>query len=264
MIYFAYKFKILRKRCMTMLELLIAMALTAVLLTTLTYFYQELGQLNTMAERKEKEGFLLRYAEIRLSTIVPHILAEFQLKDKKDKNEIVKEKEKFFFFTSGDLNGLLAPNNPSLLFVYNTGVDMDTHKADRGIGRLYLDKEHRFCMATWPMLDDWEESHEVRKEVLLEGVEGLRFQFYMPPAKDRSIIHKKDKEETEPVEIVEGDLPRGQWTSEWPRDNKILPAMLKITLTLSRKDSSGEPAKITFAFPLTNSQELIVYGDKLP
>lgn len=246
------------RRFMTLLEVLIGMTLTAVLLSTLAYFYQQVQLMGKESERIGKEQFQLRYLGNRLSKVVPSILAEHQIK-----------KNNFIFFTSGDAHGLLAHGNSSLIFIYNNGASLDNQLANHALGRLYLDKSKRLCLATWPTPEGWnwkqESSVSVHKEILMENIESLQFLFYVAPDRDRSLIKdnlnksdSKDKKEGLDEAVSESER-KGEWVSEWPKDYESLPAMMKIIITRSGHKKGTDPAKTTYGYPLPNSQKLIVY-----
>lgn len=289
----------IKRHYMTLLELLVGMALTMLLLTTITFFYQEIDHLNTNSERMQKQTFQLEYLENRLSTVIPKILSG-------------TTNNPPIFFTSNDLNGLLAANSPSLVFTYETGADLDDKRAVDALGRLFLDKQNRLSLATWPDPDDWEESNlpSGHLEVLLENVEAITFSFYVAPDRDRSLVDLKKKnqdlikkpepqpkvpekktenkkkewlkkagpakesdpeekkKEEEPAKEPEpkeqaADMenaepePKGQWISEWKREFKQIPSMLKIQILQRNKE--GEEVKSVFAFPLLKSKNVIVY-----
>lgn len=248
----------IHRRFMTLLELLIGLGLAAVLLTTLTFFYQQIQAIDSESEKIGKEQFQMRYVGNRLSKIIPNALGEYELK------------EHFSFFTSNDLHGLLAPNNPSLVFVFDNGPSLDSELANHALARLYLDKEKRLSLATWSSPERWETEppSSVHKELLMENVESLGFQFFVAPERDRSLIKtnldKKSSNKDAKTKInAEADSPlepdrKGEWVSEWQRDYKSLPAMMKILIT-RKKRGSDELEKIIYAYPLPNSQKLIVY-----
>lgn len=288
------RLKKIKKRFMTLLELLIGMALTMLLLSTLTYFYQEIQQLNSAAERTQKEIFQLQYAESRLNGIIPKILSE-------------KKNSSPFFFLSNNLNGLLADNNPSLVFHFETGTDLDSSRAVSSLGRLYLDRQNRLCLATWSDPEDWTSQNppSAHIEVLMENVRSLQFLFFVAPDRDRSLIAKTKKAsepavennapdktgqpaadtdkkpkvaklpknnqskaplQQEPPQVIDPTPiedpnrsepePKGEWISHWKREFNEIPPMIKIIITQS---VDGEDKKSTFAFPLLNSKNVIVY-----
>lgn len=277
----------IRRHYMTLMELLIATTLTMLLLVALATFYQQVEMLDTESERLQKENFQLRYVENRLSQIIPNTLSEKNFKSIKN----------FHFFTSGDLNGLLAAGKPSLVFVFDSGVSFNDKKtAERALARLYLDPQHHLCLAIWPSTEaksKWQEGHvEVSKEILLENVADLSFEFYVAPERDRSLFLKKSNQtateasETTPpatpedkkkdskpkrkenITLANEDLHQNipllptsaqSWVPEWRREYQSLPAMIKIHVTLMQKDKEGNSIQVIFAYPLPYSPQLIVY-----
>jgi hypothetical protein len=281
-------------RCFTLLELLIGMGLAVMLLSTLSYFYLQVEMLNTEAERTQKESFELRHVENRLAKILPYTLSERELK------------KHFYFFTS---QGEGMFKNPSLLFTFYNGVKLSSPFANDVLGRLYLDDEKKqLCLATWPSPKRWENgvTPPMAKEVLLDDVESLSFQFYVAPKRDRSKVVEQKKTaqerqgeeaerrtqelrdqrdqrkknlgkqqqpaptpvtETNPVETLGGSgseeaehEPQGPWSSEWRHDYHHLPAIIRVHVTRKVQDKTR---LITFAFPLSYSQKVIVYEENL-
>lgn len=235
------------KRYMTLLELLIGLMLTILLLTTLTYFYQQVTWLDAKAETLQRDAFKLRYVENRLNFILESSLAEYQ--DKKNFH---------FFASSNDLNGLLAPNSPSLIFLFDTKVSFDPEHTNDILGRLFLDKQKQFCLATWTAPKEWKETQPptIHKEILLDNVESLEFKFYVASQKDRSKILNALARETAPT-IAEPDTAE-QWVSTWQTDYHYLPPMVKVILKYHPPDRP-EPEIMTFIIPLPNSHKIPVY-----
>lgn len=233
-----------RKQSMTFIELLISMGLTALILMTLLYFYRDIDWLNNDMENSQKEAFKTAFVQNRLADVLPSSLTPR-----------LAEKD-FYFFLSHDANGLLKPNNPSLVFTYNFGPSRDSSLAYYVLGRLYLDNENRLVLSTMPTPSRWDQVTKVklRKEVLLENVDSILFRFYVPPKKDLSLVGNaapkgiltKGKADTE----VEGD----RWYEDWKSEYEQLPAMIEVILKLDKTD---EPLK--FVFPLPLSEHVILY-----
>lgn len=264
------------KRAFTLLELLIAMGLTAVLLTVLSSFYQQVAWIDAASDRTEKEQFAVRYLGARLARVLPATIGEQTLgKD-------------FVFFTSGDLSGLLGARAPSLLFVFQNGPSLDPERANHALGRLYLNRDKQLCLAIWSSPKNWKHNppKSAQHEVLMENVEELSFQFFIAPERDRSLVQKslgkgfktfKEKERANPsgnsdskvknpeegaptseVETLSNNSPepKGEWVEEWKREYEQLPAMMRIIVKRKIGDSVAETV---YAFPLPNSPQLIVY-----
>lgn len=272
-----------KRRFFTILELLIAIGLTAMLLTILTGFFQQVQWLDSQADKEQTENFKIRYAENRLAKVLMNALSENTLK------------KHFYFFTGSDMHGLLAPENPSLVFVFSNGPSMDYKLANEALGRIYLDKQNHLCLATWPAPARWKRDYpeSAKNEILLDNVEKLAFQFYVAPERNRELIkttrqqtpveqppqdttNKKNEKNkgknSEPKPEASNDvkpqvadeekalpIPQAkEWVDEWPMALKQLPPMVKVIVT-RKKATDKEAQEITFAFPLMDSPKLIVY-----
>jgi hypothetical protein len=187
--------KIIRRQYVTLLETLIAVAWTTLILSTLSYFYSQIDSLNNQTEELQRQSFKLRYVESRLAKILPNVVA------------LNKAKKDFYFFTVSDASGLFKPGSPgTLFFTYDNGVDLNKSLSSYVLGRLYLDEQGRFCLATWPAPSNWVEgvNPPMKNEVLLEGVESLKISFFVPPNKNWKGINPENevREETMATEPV--------------------------------------------------------------
>lgn len=233
-----------KKRVMTLLEMLIGLGLIAILLSMLGFFYRQITLLDKDSEKIQRENFQLRYTESRLAKILPNAIAEHE------------QSKDFLFFTSNDLLGLLSANNPSLVFLFDNGASADDQMANLVLARLFVDKENKLCLALWPAPKRWKEYAEpikLKKEVLLDNVETLRFLFFVPPDRNRKLVEENVKAKN--LQKLQLEPPvKGDWVTEWKRDYAFLPPMIKIEIT--RK---GSKENLIYAFPLAHSQKLIVY-----
>ncbi len=234
-----------RRHPFTLLEVLIALALTAILLTTLTFFYQEISLLNIEFDKTQKESFQMRFLENRLADILPRAVPE------------KTKKKDFFFFTVLDFHGMFRGNSPSLIFTFDNGIDLDKEFSNHVLARLYLDQDGCFCLAMWPSPKRWEEGilPPMKKQVLMEDVTSLSFSFFIPPD-----FTEKEKP-VDPEEVQAGrekmePWPKGTWTDRWYYEYKQLPAIIKIEIT---RTVDKKPKKYTFAFPLPNASPPITY-----
>ncbi len=231
------------RRFMTMLEVLIAMGLAMLMMTMMMYFYRQVDLLNSEMEKSQKEAFQLSFVENRLSNLIPKALSSHSASND------------FYFFSSGDANGLLKEGAPSLIFSYHKGVSLVSLFSSNLLGRLYLDKNGNFTLATWPAPSRWPSLNTIpmKKEILLQDVESVAFKFYNPPDKEterNAVLKAAGKASKKGMEI----LPKDSWLSEWKHEYRQLPAILKITL--KKKQNNGE---MNFSFPLPNSDLFIIY-----
>lgn len=221
--------RVLRRSPMTIIEVLISMALTMLAITTLLYFYYQVDEINRSIEKVQETSFQSRYLEGRLAAILPRTLGE---------NDPSKD---FIFATTDGKPGLTKGGWPTLLFMYDNGVDLNPDFSNNVLGRLYVSEKGDLMLAMWPAPGRWRSDQPVpmRKELLFEGVEGMAFSFFIPPQKDR-----KTK--------VEGE----GWVEEWKQEYKQLPALVSIDLTVERE---GEKVVLNYVFPLANARDAIKY-----
>lgn len=252
----------MKRAYFTLIELVIALTLTSVLMLLLTFFYRDLTTVDAHSEKIQRENFLLRYAENRLAQIIPETLDGYQSKGNP------------LFFTVQE-NSLSLPSAPHLIFLYDNHANLNPDLSSTVLGRLYIDQEHRLCLATWPFYmkkTPFELGEDFQKEVLLENVETLSYEFFVPPDRDRQIVQKNlsyqedEGEQQKPENAGQTSeeplsLPGNAWTTSWKREYKMIPGMIKLHITLKADSSHKEAHGITFAFPLPNSKKVIIYDE---
>jgi len=216
---------------MTLIEVLIATTLTMILLSAITFFYRQVHMLDKESEKLQKEQFKLAYLEKRLSSILPKIIAP-SAKD-------------FYFFTSNAFG-----SNLNLVFTYDAGVSLDQKKSNHQLGRLYIDDKHNLVLASWESPKRWipNTSPDMKKEILIENVNDLQFEFYMPPSKNRTEMHKSKK--------IPEIQPENSWHKNWSYRHNQLPALIKIHVTT---EINKKAVPIVFAFSCPKSNYCIMY-----
>lgn len=200
------------KKAFTLLELLVACVLTAVLLSFLTYFYSQISLTDHEIETLRVHESKISYLETKLHTLAADIEA------------IHGKKEKFFFSTTADTAPYVQQDSPTLLFRYNNRADMYPELASIVIGRLFVDTDHRLVLVTAPIPTPQTRAQPIAKrEVLYEGVERLALWFFPMDEKN----------------------PAAGGCNTWPRDYKRLPALVKITLALTNGETLTIPLHIS-------------------
>jgi hypothetical protein len=227
--------KTIKKHPITLIELMIAIGLTMVILTTLTFFYSQVSNINKKMDQTENEAFKMLYVESRLSRVIPRVPPETD-------SDI-----EFFFFTDTDVSGLLKPGSQSLVFTFDNGVKLDRQISYYVTGRLFLDEKGRFILATWPTPKRWKEGVpiEMKKEILMENVDSLEFRFFVPPEKGKTNKYKG-------WPIGAG----GSWMTSWSKEIQMVPPLLKVLLS---KTVDGKREMITYAFHLPNTSQPITF-----
>lgn len=188
-----------QKRLFTLLEVLISLTLTTIILGVLLSAYFQAQSLSRDGEKLQRELQPKRALAARLEDIF------FNL-------EAPKLNEQFFF----------TPVEDELLFSYNNGANLDPVFSGEVLGRLFLDDKGHLVMLTWPPRKLWPEGGfpSFRREVLLENVEAVQFQFF----------------------ATAKDTLTARWVESWTRESQDLPGIIQLTITL--KGSSSE----TFSF----------------
>lgn len=218
---------------------MISVVLATLLISTLLFFYTGLYQIDKKLMDAEETNFHLMLAENRLQDILP-----------KSVSPKTKKSDFLFFSTKG--SPLFKEGTESLLFIYDNGIDLDKPFSNHVLGRLFVDKEGQLTLATWPSPARWEDTSlpPMKKEVLLTGVQGLSFSFFVPP-------DMGEKKTIQAKEIIKGKQqldpqPKGTWISPWLKEYNTLPALIKVEVKQEGKTT-------IFASPLPNSSPPIFY-----
>lgn len=248
--------KKIKKRPVTLLELLISIVLTIVILTTLLFFYRQVGLIGIETDKVMADNFRMRYVESRLAKILPNTVA-----DKGDDNK------DFVFFSVND-EGLTKPGSQSLIFTFDNGVSLDKEFSNHVLARIYVDKDNNLMLAYWPSPKRWLNGviPPIKKEVLLEGADSVRFEFYIPPEKKEnkppaaedekaSQPNKPDKPPAPQKKEKASPEPKGDWRRDlWLKEYETLPAMIRVIVTMPK-----EVKPVTFAFPIARSKNHVTY-----
>lgn len=242
-------FVFLQRRPITLLELLISMTLMAAILSSLSYFYLHVTQMNREMDRAQMESFEKRYVEYRLSKIFPQTFPPG------------KNNEDFHFFTRAESQDLFQPESQNLLFSFDNKAQLNKEMSHHVVGRLYLDKRGNFTLATWPSEKRWKENEDppIKREILMENVETLEFSFFAPPNKGKTFQEELKPDEKKILPMLPAEVrDKREWENEWKQEYRQLPAIVKITLT---RESSKEKQRLIFAFALPNTLNPIIYDN---
>lgn len=185
------KVSVVRRSYITLLEVLIALGLTMLLLSTLTFFYQQMSFVNTRMDVIQDKTFHELFVHTRFSKIFPTLIGEKPTRDSKAK------RGDFYFFTSPNQGSLFKPGTQNLIFTYNNGVNLNKSLSNDALGRLYVSPQNQLILATWPAPSRWASEGEVtptlKKEILMDNVENIAFEFYVAPERNRDALKKYEK-----------------------------------------------------------------------
>lgn len=224
-----------KKRCMTLLEMMIAMVLSLALFTALLGFYRLSQTIEQKTKEWEERLFYERQAENRLSDLFTTIPSS--------RNQKGNEKKDPFAFYS-------EANPSSLVFTYRSGGDLDPRFAHFVLGRLYVDEKKNLCLSSWPIRDPENSEEPVQhREVLLPEVESMHFSFYVPPQKKK---HAVEGRHVAGAHQITDPSPKDEWHPEWKREYRRTPALLRLELARTKGG-----ATLTYIYPLVNEEEPI-------
>lgn len=245
-----------RRLYFLLFEVLIAMSLIMILLSTLMGFYVEINHINHAMEKQQEISFKKLLLSTRLAAILPRALPAPKVST--GRSSSANESGSDFFFYSSLANDSFTKGGTQVLTLsFDNGINLDPAFSNRVLGRLYVNANDQFCLAMWPSPARWDDMSfpPIKHEVLFENVEDLRFEFYLPPARERKTILSNNTVRGSPKEDVILVLGAyGEWRENWLQDYNELPSLVKVILKLKNLNVS-----LTFVYPLPQSRYIIVY-----
>lgn len=250
--------RVVRKRCFSLLEILVSMGLAMGVLAALMGFYGYVTYIGKMGKDLEKKTFDTLFLQFRLTELLPRTVPFYEVVSDRNKairkggvkKNDLKQTYEFNFFTS-QMNGM-----PSLTFLFFGESSAVPEFSGKRLGRLFVDENRRFCFAMLPSPAGWSSGEElpVKIEVLAENVENLTFAFFVPLEVDREEMWKDlkipKKKDDQPNPLAE--LPPGQWVPEWRNEYLKLPPLVRIEIEHGK-------GKEMFTIPLVKSEFIPVY-----
>lgn len=242
------------RRPFLLFEVLIAMSLVMVLLSALMGFYIEINRLNAATEKEQEIVFKKLLLSTRLASILPQAIGS--PKANLTKKDVSSQGGDFFFYSSPANDSFTKGGTQTLTLTFDNGINLNPSFSYHVLGRLYVDTENRFCLALWPSPTWWDEMAvpPMKHEILFENVEDLRFEFYLPPIKDRKAILPNSTRGASKEDSLLILGPTGEWKDSWLQEYNELPSLIRVILTVK-----GVPTPLTFVFPLPQSRFIIVY-----
>lgn len=180
----------------TLIEVVIALGLLSLLLSTLFFWYRQLSTQRSKIEIAKWPTLEVRYAGQRLNTIFSRL----------------QDLEPFF----------TTDNDSSLVFLFDNSPHSQPELAKTVLACLYVDKEdNTLCLGIWPHPSTGKKE-PFEKQVLLGNISEMGFTFYNPPPFPRKSI--------DPPEVGYSYPHRGEQSS-WRKNYQTRPAMMIITVT---------------------------------
>lgn len=229
------------KRCVTLIEVIVAMALTSLILMAMLYFYKDVVVIGAEIDKIKIEQFHIRYAENRLGYVLTRTVgAKDKLGD-------------FAFFSLNDA-GIGMKGSQTLVFSFDNGICLDKIFSNDVVGRLLLMPNGDLSLIYWPIPKRWTDSMQslpMKQEVLLKGVQSLSFEFFVAPPTTKPKTDPKLEQKSEAKNVTV--LPSGWYPQLWMQEFSQLPAMVKVMITMTENDE-----KLLYVFPLAKNTAHIV------
>lgn len=155
-----------RKRAITLLEVMIALSLAAILLSVVFSTYRQITMAQVKLEKTQVEVLANKTLQQRLSQLFSHLNFEKEvLKDKK-----TERVPAIYTFNLPESKGL------ALILNHDNGIDPDPSFCNTVKSELYLSLKNELCLATYSS------TGAKRIEILKSHVSELRFSFFEPYA----------------------------------------------------------------------------------
>lgn len=182
----------MKKSSLTLLEVMIALFLAGILLSTVMMGYKKITSAQVKIEKAKAEVLSHQLIEQRLLNIFNHLHVETVVKGKK------KTVTCLYTQTLADCKGV------ALICEYDNGVDPDPEFCHQIKSELYLNQKNELC------LNSYSKSGKVRKEVLKNNLSDLRFEFLDLEGKE-STSHTWDfnRSELPPVVMLALTVKKG-------------------------------------------------------
>jgi len=196
----------IKKRYITLLETLIALTLMTLLLSTLLGTWLFTSKLRSTIAKQEEKSF----RELTTGTRLTKLLT----------SPSSPRETPFYFYTD-------EKENPALIFTYDNGTGQGPLFSNTVLGKLFVDKEKRLTLITWPSPErELVRPLPYRRETLLKEVKSIQFFFYFPGEETHQTL---------------------------PFDNKKLPTLISLLIT----EESGK--ELLYKFLVANSRARIIY-----
>ncbi len=211
------------KRALILFELIIALGLTAILLTVLFRFFAGSVRMDHKVDEARAALYERQHLQTRLSSLFTSIVPR----------STVSPQHGSSFYS-------LNEKTPGFVAIFDNGIDPDPDFSGPILGKVFLDDQANLTLALWPL--EKGEKKLFRKEILLPHVQNMRFQF----------LAKKNLQQVDPKAIpINAAL---EWRTNWPKYRWDIPSMIRFVI---QQDDN----EISFAFSLPFIEPIVTYHE---
>ncbi len=198
------------KRPFILMELIIALILVGTILTLLIQFFSNSLRMDQKMDALRKELYSRQHFQIRMSHVFTSITPRSNLPP-----------------SSGSSFYTLEDKTPSLIAIFDNGIDPDPSFSGAVQGKIQIDSDGNLALFLQPL--GLEPPHLLRKEILLYNVQDLEFQFLAKQSSDNSSF---------------------AWKKAWPKTRWDIPSLIRMTANQKGKELAFA-FSLPFADPIT-------------
>lgn len=208
-----------KSRPFILFELIIALGLTAILLSVLFRFFASSLLMDRKIETARTALFQRQHFQTRMTTLFTSIVPRASTPPSTGSS----------FYTA---------EGKEIVAVFDNGIDPDPAFSGPILGKFFLDSDANLALALWPL--EKLEKNLYRKEILLQQVQDIRFQF----------LAKKTAQAEDPHAIPINESL--EWRTNWPKTRWDIPSCIRLIVRQNNQD-------IAFAFTLPFLEPIATY-----
>ncbi|MBF8263884.1 MAG: hypothetical protein HW387_1549 [Parachlamydiales bacterium] len=211
------------KRAAILLEMIIALGLTAILLSVLFRFFAGSVRMDQKVDTARTQLYQRQHFQMRMATILNSMVPRSSMSPPKGSS----------FYTVDE-------KMPGFITIFDNGIDPDPLYSGPILGKVFLDLNGNLTLALWPL--EKQEKNIYRTEILLSNVQKIRFQF----------LAKKSLQHTDSKAIpINSTL---EWRTNWPQNCWDIPSMIRLIIDQNNQETG-------FAFALPSIEPIITYHE---
>ncbi|MBI5345867.1 MAG: type II secretion system protein [Chlamydiae bacterium] len=180
----------IKKNYFTLIEISIALVLSAILLSVLFGFFVKISSFEKKNQKFKQEILSREHVQLRLSSIFSQIVP------------ISKFEEKSFNLDDDN----------SLNVIFDNGIDPDPLFSGPVKGKIFQNQERNLILTLYPIEKGKVNNKTQRTEVLCSKISSYKFLFFSQ------------------IEAKEENKKKIVWIEDWPKKKNDLPPMIKLIL----------------------------------
>lgn len=198
----------------------------AILLTFLFSFFVQSAKIETKLDNVRMHVSKRGYLQTRLQSVLTSI----------DRGSL----DPYFYTKQFD-----KEKNPSLILLFDNGIDPDPAFSGTILARIYLDEKKNLNLTTWPL--NKKKDISWRNEILLSNVSDFEFEFL-------GKISASEHGRQEKIRPITATLA---WRTLWPKSERTIPGIVRLTVY-----EEGVKEPVQYAFILPESEPFVTYREK--